>query len=206
MDHDIPYSWGTAVNVMPMVFGNLNNNSGTGVAFTRNPATGEKGLMGEFLVNAQGEDVVAGVRTPMKIAEMKDRFPEAYDQFLAVCDKLEKHYRDMQDMEFTIENGKLYISDFKTSKKSLSRNQVPDKGYLRQLYIYSRMLLANNIITKKEYDNLGFKIYFFNWNSGNSAIYEFDKKEVDKCSAYVNFILSWYWNIKNGTEDVQIKL
>ena len=88
MDHDIPYSWGTAVNVMPMVFGNLNNNSGTGVAFTRNPATGEKGLMGEFLVNAQGEDVVAGVRTPMKIEEMKDRFPEAYDQFLEVCDKL----------------------------------------------------------------------------------------------------------------------
>ena len=104
------------------------------------------------------------------------------------------------------ENGRLYISDFKTSKKSLSRNQVPDKGYLRQLYIYSRILLANKIITQKEYDNLGFKIYFFNWNSGNSAVYEFDKKEVDKCSAYVNFILSWYWNIKNDTEDVQIKL
>ena len=118
MDHDIPYSWGTAVNVMPMVFGNLNNNSGTGVAFTRNPATGEKGLMGEFLVNAQGEDVVAGVRTPMKIAEMKDRFPEAYDQFLAVCDKLEKHYRDMQDMEFTIENGKLYMLQCRNGKRT----------------------------------------------------------------------------------------
>ena len=104
------------------------------------------------------------------------------------------------------ENGRLYISDFKTSKKSMSRNKVPEKGYLRQLYIYSRMLLANNIISKKEYDNLGFKIYFFNWNSNNSAVYEFDKKEVDKCSAYVNFILSWYWNMKNNTEDVQIKL
>ena len=95
MDHDIPYSWGTAVNVMPMVFGNLNDNSGTGVAFTRDPATGAKGLMGEFLVNAQGEDVVAGVRTPMHIQEMANKFPEAYSQFLAVCDKLEAHYRDM---------------------------------------------------------------------------------------------------------------
>ena len=118
MDHDIPYSWGTAVNVMPMVFGNLNNNSGTGVAFTRNPATGEKGLMGEFLVNAQGEDVVAGVRTPMKIEEMKDRFPEAYDQFLEVCDKLEAHYRDMQDMEFTIENGKLFMLQCRNGKRT----------------------------------------------------------------------------------------
>ena len=118
MDHDIPYSWGTAVNVMPMVFGNLNNNSGTGVAFTRNPATGEKGLMGEFLVNAQGEDVVAGVRTPMKIAEMKERFPDAYAQFLEVCDKLESHYRDMQDMEFTVENGKLYMLQCRNGKRT----------------------------------------------------------------------------------------
>ena len=118
MDHDIPYSWGTAVNVMPMVFGNLNNNSGTGVAFTRNPATGEKGLMGEFLVNAQGEDVVAGIRTPMKISEMEERFPEAYKDFLAVCDKLEEHYRDMQDMEFTVENGKLYMLQCRSGKRT----------------------------------------------------------------------------------------
>lgn len=103
------------------------------------------------------------------------------------------------------ENGKLYISDFKTSKKSMSYNQVADKGYLRQLYIYSRMLLANNIITKKEYDNLGFKIYFFNWKSGNSAVYEFDKKMVDKSEGYVNFILSWYFSIKNEKETI-IKL
>ncbi|MCQ2430623.1 MAG: pyruvate, phosphate dikinase, partial [Clostridia bacterium] len=107
-DNDIPYSWGTAVNVMPMVFGNLNNNSGTGVAFTRDPATGENKLMGEFLVNAQGEDVVAGVRTPMPITQMAEQFPDAYAQFVKVCDVLEKHYRDMQDMEFTVENGKLY--------------------------------------------------------------------------------------------------
>ncbi|MDO5001684.1 MAG: PEP/pyruvate-binding domain-containing protein, partial [Eubacteriales bacterium] len=107
-DNDIPYSWGTAVSVMPMVFGNLNNNSGTGVAFTRDPATGEKKLMGEFLVNAQGEDVVAGVRTPMPIAQMEQQFPEAYEQFVKVCSILENHYRDMQDMEFTVENGKLY--------------------------------------------------------------------------------------------------
>ena len=118
MDHDIPYSWGTAVNVMPMVFGNLNNNSGTGVAFTRNPATGERGLMGEFLVNAQGEDVVAGVRTPMHIDEMKDKFPEAYKQFLDVCELLEKHYRDMQDMEFTVENGKLYMLQCRNGKRT----------------------------------------------------------------------------------------
>ncbi|MBE6997239.1 MAG: pyruvate, phosphate dikinase, partial [Ruminococcaceae bacterium] len=100
-DNDIPYSWGTAVNVMPMVFGNLNDNSGTGVAFTRDPATGEKKLMGEFLTNAQGEDVVAGVRTPMPIAQMAEKFPAAYADFVKVCDTLEKHYRDMQDMEFT---------------------------------------------------------------------------------------------------------
>ncbi len=118
MDHDIPYSWGTAVNVMPMVFGNLNDNSGTGVAFTRDPATGAKGLMGEFLVNAQGEDVVAGVRTPMHIQEMANKFPDAYAQFLAVCDKLEDHYRDMQDMEFTIENGKLYMLQCRNGKRT----------------------------------------------------------------------------------------
>lgn len=118
MDHDIPYSWGTAVNVMPMVFGNLNNNSGTGVAFTRNPATGDKGLMGEFLINAQGEDVVAGVRTPMPISQMENQFPEAYKQFLEVCDKLEAHYKDMQDMEFTIENGKLYMLQCRNGKRT----------------------------------------------------------------------------------------
>ncbi len=117
-DNDIPYSWGTAVNVMPMVFGNLNNNSGTGVAFTRDPATGENKLMGEFLVNAQGEDVVAGVRTPMPIAQMAKQFPEAYDQFIKVCDLLEKHYRDMQDMEFTVENGKLYMLQCRNGKRT----------------------------------------------------------------------------------------
>ena len=118
MDHDIPYSWGTAVNVMPMVFGNLNENSGTGVAFTRNPATGEKVLMGEFLTNAQGEDVVAGVRTPMPITQMEEKFPEAYKQFVDVCDILEKHYRDMQDMEFTVENGKLYMLQCRSGKRT----------------------------------------------------------------------------------------
>ena len=117
-DNDIPYSWGTAVNVMPMVFGNLNDNSGTGVAFTRDPATGEKKLMGEFLVNAQGEDVVAGVRTPMPIARMAEQFPEAYADFVRVCDVLEKHYRDMQDMEFTVENGKLYMLQCRNGKRT----------------------------------------------------------------------------------------
>ena len=117
-DNDIPYSWGTAVNVMPMVFGNLNDNSGTGVAFTRDPATGEKKLMGEFLVNAQGEDVVAGVRTPMPISQMAEQFPEAYAQFVQVCDTLENHYRDMQDMEFTVENGKLYMLQCRNGKRT----------------------------------------------------------------------------------------
>ena len=117
-DNDIPYSWGTAVNVMPMVFGNLNNNSGTGVAFTRDPATGEKKLMGEFLVNAQGEDVVAGVRTPMPISQMAEQFPDAYKEFVKVCDMLEKHYRDMQDMEFTVENGKLYMLQCRNGKRT----------------------------------------------------------------------------------------
>lgn len=117
-DNDIPYSWGTAVNVMPMVFGNLNDNSGTGVAFTRDPATGEKKLMGEFLFNAQGEDVVAGVRTPMPIAQMADKFPEAYADFIKVCKILEDHYRDMQDMEFTVENGKLYMLQCRNGKRT----------------------------------------------------------------------------------------
>ena len=117
-DNDIPYSWGTAVNVMPMVFGNLNNNSGTGVAFTRDPATGENKLMGEFLVNAQGEDVVAGVRTPMPIAQMAEQFPQAYAEFVKVCGTLEKHYRDMQDMEFTVENGKLYMLQCRSGKRT----------------------------------------------------------------------------------------
>ena len=117
-DNDIPYSWGTAVNVMPMVFGNLNENSGTGVAFTRDPATGEKKLMGEFLTNAQGEDVVAGVRTPMPIAQMEEKFPEAFKQFVEVCGILENHYRDMQDMEFTVENGKLYMLQCRSGKRT----------------------------------------------------------------------------------------
>ena len=117
-DNDIPYSWGTAVNVMPMVFGNLNDNSGTGVAFTRDPATGEKKLMGEFLTNAQGEDVVAGVRTPMPISQMEEKFPEAYADFVKVCDILENHYRDMQDMEFTVENGKLYMLQCRSGKRT----------------------------------------------------------------------------------------
>ena len=117
-DNDIPYSWGTAVNVMPMVFGNLNNNSGTGVAFTRDPATGEKKLMGEFLKNAQGEDVVAGVRTPMPIAQMEKEFPEAYAEFIKVCEILENHYHDMQDMEFTVENQKLYMLQCRNGKRT----------------------------------------------------------------------------------------
>ena len=118
MDHDIPYSWGTAVNVQMMAFGNMGETSGTGVAFTRNPATGEKGLMGEFLTNAQGEDVVAGVRTPMPIAQMKEVFPEVYEQFLKVCDILEDHYRDMQDMEFTIQDKKLYMLQTRNGKRT----------------------------------------------------------------------------------------
>ncbi len=118
MDHDIPYSWGTAVNVQMMAFGNMGDDCGTGVAFTRNPATGEKGLMGEFLMNAQGEDVVAGVRTPMPIAKMAEVLPDVYKQFLGVCDKLEKHYRDMQDMEFTIEQGKLYMLQTRNGKRT----------------------------------------------------------------------------------------
>ena len=117
-DNDIPYSWGTAVNVMPMVFGNLNDESGTGVAFTRDPATGEKKLMGEFLKNAQGEDVVAGVRTPMPIAQMEQEFPEAYAEFIKVCETLENHYHDMQDMEFTVENKKLYMLQCRNGKRT----------------------------------------------------------------------------------------
>ncbi len=117
-DNDIPYSWGTAVNVMPMVFGNLNDESGTGVAFTRDPATGENKLMGEFLKNAQGEDVVAGVRTPMPIAQMEQEFPDAYAEFIKVCDILENHYHDMQDMEFTVENKKLFMLQCRNGKRT----------------------------------------------------------------------------------------
>ena len=117
-DNDIPYSWGTAVNVQSMAFGNMGDDCGTGVAFTRDPATGEKKLMGEFLVNAQGEDVVAGVRTPMPIAEMEEKFPEAFAQFKEVCANLEKHYRDMQDMEFTVENKKLYMLQTRNGKRT----------------------------------------------------------------------------------------
>ena len=118
MDHDIPYSWGTAVNVQMMAFGNMGDDCGTGVAFTRNPATGEKGLMGEFLMNAQGEDVVAGVRTPMPISKMAEVLPDVYEQFLGVCKTLEDHYRDMQDMEFTIEQGKLYMLQTRNGKRT----------------------------------------------------------------------------------------
>ena len=118
MDHDIPYSWGTAVNVQMMAFGNMGDDCGTGVAFTRNPATGEKGLMGEFLMNAQGEDVVAGVRTPMPISKMAEVLPDVYKQFLEVCNTLENHYRDMQDMEFTIEQGKLYMLQTRNGKRT----------------------------------------------------------------------------------------
>lgn len=117
-DNDIPYSWGTAVNVQSMAFGNIGEDCGTGVAFTRDPATGEKGLFGEFLTNAQGEDVVAGVRTPMHIAEMEEKFPEAFKQFKEVCKTLEDHYKDMQDMEFTIEHGKLYILQTRNGKRT----------------------------------------------------------------------------------------
>ncbi len=117
-DNDIPYSWGTAVNVQMMAFGNMGDDCGTGVAFTRDPATGEKKLMGEFLVNAQGEDVVAGVRTPMKIDEMEQKFPEAFEQFKEVCKTLENHYRDMQDMEFTVENKKLYMLQTRNGKRT----------------------------------------------------------------------------------------
>ena len=117
-DNDIPYSWGTAVNVQSMAFGNMGEDCGTGVAFTRNPSTGEKKLMGEFLTNAQGEDVVAGVRTPMPIAQMAEKFPAAYQQFVEVCQVLEDHYRDMQDMEFTVENGKLYMLQTRNGKRT----------------------------------------------------------------------------------------
>ena len=117
-DNDIPYSWGTAVNVQMMAFGNMGDDCGTGVAFTRDPATGEKHLMGEFLTNAQGEDVVAGVRTPMPIAEMEQKFPEAFAQFKEVCQTLENHYRDMQDMEFTVEHGKLYMLQTRNGKRT----------------------------------------------------------------------------------------
>ena len=118
MDHDIPYSWGTAVNVQMMAFGNMGDDCGTGVAFTRSPATGSKGLFGEFLTNDQGEDVVAGVRTPMPITEMEQKFPEAFKQFVEVCQTLENHYHDMQDMEFTVEHGKLYMLQTRNGKRT----------------------------------------------------------------------------------------
>ena len=117
-DNDIPYSWGTAVNVQMMAFGNMGDDCGTGVAFTRNPATGEKKLFGEFLTNAQGEDVVAGVRTPMPIDMMAEKFPEAFAEFTKVCAILEDHYHDMQDMEFTIENKKLYMLQTRNGKRT----------------------------------------------------------------------------------------
>ena len=117
-DNDIPYSWGTAVNVQMMAFGNMGDDCGTGVAFTRDPATGAKGLFGEFLTNAQGEDVVAGVRTPMHISEMEEKFPEAFKQFKDVCQRLENHYRDMQDMEFTVEHGKLFMLQTRNGKRT----------------------------------------------------------------------------------------
>ena len=120
MDHDIPYSWGTAVNVQMMAFGNMGDDCGTGVAFTRSPATGAKGLFGEFLTNAQGEDVVAGVRTPMPISEMEQKFPEAFAQFVDVCKTLENHYHDMQDMEFTVEHGKLFMLQTRNGKRTAS--------------------------------------------------------------------------------------
>jgi len=116
--NDIPYSWGTAVNVQPMVFGNLNDKSGTGVAFTRDPATGEKALFGEYLINAQGEDVVAGIRTPSKISKLQEDMPQVYEQFVDIATRLENHYRDMQDMEFTIENGKLYMLQTRNGKRT----------------------------------------------------------------------------------------
>ncbi len=123
-DNDIPYSWGTAVNVQMMAFGNMGDDCGTGVAFTRDPATGENGLFGEFLTNAQGEDVVAGVRTPMHISEMEEKFPEAFVQFKQVCETLEKHYRDMQDMEFTVEHGKLYMLQTRNGKRTARGEKV----------------------------------------------------------------------------------
>ena len=116
--NDIPYSWGTAVNVQAMVFGNMGETSGTGVAFTRNPSTGEKKLYGEYLINAQGEDVVAGVRTPNPIAQLENDMPEVYKEFTEIATKLENHYRDMQDMEYTIEEGKLYMLQTRNGKKN----------------------------------------------------------------------------------------
>ena len=116
--NEIPYDWGTAVNVQSMVFGNSGDNSGTGVAFTRNPATGEKALFGEYLINAQGEDVVAGVRTPSPISKLHEEMPEVYEQFADIANQLEQHYKDMQDMEFTIENGKLYMLQTRNGKRT----------------------------------------------------------------------------------------
>ena len=116
--NDIPGDWGTAVNVQSMVFGNMGNTSGTGVAFTRNPSTGAKGIYGEYLMNAQGEDVVAGIRTPQPITRLEEDLPECYEEFLKIANRLEEHYRDMQDMEFTIEDGKLYFLQTRNGKRT----------------------------------------------------------------------------------------
>ena len=143
--NDIPGSWGTAVNVQQMVYGNTGDTSGTGVAFTRNPATGEKKLFGEYLMNAQGEDVVAGIRTPQPIATLNDVMPECYEQFCKVCDILEEHYRDMQDMEFTIENGKLFMLQTRNGKRTA---QAALKIAV-DLVIKSRTKTIRSIITSK---------------------------------------------------------
>ena len=131
--NDIPSDWGTAVNVQSMVFGNMGNTSGTGVAFTRDPSTGEKKLYGEYLINAQGEDVVAGVRTPMPISQMEEKFPQAYADFVKVCDLLEDHYRDMQDMEFTVENGKLYMLQCRSGKRTAQARSEEHTSELQSL-------------------------------------------------------------------------
>lgn len=136
--NEIPYDWGTAVNVQSMVFGNSGNHSGTGVAFTRNPATGEKALFGEYLINAQGEDVVAGVRTPSPISRLKKEMPEVYEEFSQIAERLEKHYRDMQDMEFTIENGKLYMLQTRNGKRTAAAAlkvavDLVDEGMIDQI-------------------------------------------------------------------------
>ena len=150
MDHDIPYSWGTAVNVMPMVFGNLNNQSGTGVAFTRNPATGEKKLFGEYLINAQGEDVVAGIRTPSKIEQLKEEMPQVYEQFQKIATNLENHYKDMQDMEYTIENGKLYMLQTRNGKRTAAAALRNGKRTAAAALKIAVDLVDEGMITEKE--------------------------------------------------------
>ena len=154
--NDIPGSWGTAVNVQQMVYGNTGDTSGTGVAFTRNPATGEKKLFGEYLMNAQGEDVVAGIRTPQPIATLNDVMPECYEQFCKVCDILEEHYRDMQDMEFTIENGKLFMLQTRNGKRTAQAAlkiavDLVNEGMItkEQALLKSRTKTIRSIITSK---------------------------------------------------------